>query len=507
MWDYHYMGPSLSPGMPVRLSTGSLPTLVASTTCISLPTYDRSRLSGGIVHLGMGAFHRAHLAVYLHDLAQKGVGTWSVTGSGVMPHDEQIAAVLGAQDGLYCVVERDGAQSTVSVIGSILNFDPAHRQSATLLARLIDPATRIVSMTITEGGYPVDHGAFVSSHDLERDAIADVPRSTFAIVAAALDARRLAGHPPFTVLSCDNLPGNGTVSRIATLGVAALRSPALASWLETNGAFPNSMVDRITPATTNADRQWLEDTIGIVDGWPVTCEPFRQWALEDHFVDGRPAFEEAGVLMTADVLPYEHMKLRLLNASHSALAYHAALAGHTLVHNAVLDLPIEQFIRQLMANEAAPNLASPAGIDLVEYQESLVRRFSNAAIADQVARLCLDGTSKFPTFIVPSIEAQLTKGASVRMLALAVAGWCRYLQGSADDGTALTLAHDPFLAEATDFAQRAVHDPAVFLHYRRGLGSVVGQSETFEGVFTEALNSLARIGSRATLEQWTAVGD
>ena len=466
------------------------------------PRYNRQALTGGIVHLGIGAFHRAHLAVYVHDLLQCSNGTWSVTGSGVTAHDGRMADALQRQDGLYTLIERDGGAAKATIVGSIGDLLPAAADASALLVRLAHPSTRIVSLTITEGGYPVEHGTFVETDALRSDAIVDVPTSTFGVIAAALDARRRAGLAPFTVLSCDNLPGNGAVSRTAVLGAAAMRSAELEQWVAAHGAFPNAMVDRITPVTSDADRRWVADNLGVSDAVPVVCEPFRQWALEDHFTLGRPAFEEVGVLMTADVVPYEHMKLRLLNASHSALAYLAALASIELVHDAVADVRIERFIRALMADEAAPNLAVPAGVDLVDYQETLVRRFSNPAIGDQVARLCLDGTAKFPIFLVPSIDAQLGRGAAVRMLALALAGWCRYLQGVADDGSAIVLARDPNLGEAVTFARRDALEPGSFLHFTRALGPALGSSERLRNEFVAAGESLARIGSLATLERW-----
>ena len=478
---------------------------------LQLPEYDRSALTGGIVQLGVGAFHRAHLAAYIDDLCQTDASTWSITGSGMMQHDESMSAALAEQDGLYLLVEREGSPETGAVngriVGSVNRFLPAHRDPQPLLNELIDPTTKIVSLTITEGGYPVEHGSFVDNADLAVDARSELPRTTFGMIVTALDHRRAAGLAPFTVLSCDNLPGNGHVASIAVTGTARYRSAELAEWLAAYGAFPNAMVDRITPATTENDRRWTRETFGFVDSAPVVCEPFRQWALEDVFSCGRPTFENAGVLMTTDVGPYEQMKLRLLNGSHSGLAYLGALAGIQFVHEAVLDTRIERFIRQLMKDEAAPNLAAPAGIDLAEYQDSLVHRFSNPAIGDTIARLCLDGTAKFPTFIVPSIEDQLANGGPVRMLALVVAGWCRYLRGIADDGTVLSLSNDPFLNEATDAAKRSVSDPRVFLRFERALGPNIGTSERLLVAFTQALESLESFGVLATLDMWCERAD
>ncbi len=497
---------------PISLSTAAVGIAAAVQKSqggpfdIRFPTYDRfdrgSAQQGRITHLGIGAFHRAHLAVYLDDLLERGNGSWSVTGSGVMPHDDRVGQLLRAQDGFYVVAEKEGDKATGRVIGSITNFVDGAADPDALLQNLADPLTKIVSITITEGGYPVQHGSFVESPELASDFRADVPRSTFGLLAAALDHRRKAGSAPFTVMSCDNLPGNGDVAKLAVLGAASFRSTELATWIERNGAFPNAMVDRITPATTDSDRQWVMQRFGIRDAWPIMCEPFRQWALQDTFVDGRPAFENVGVLITDDVIPYEHMKLRLLNASHSALAYHAALAGYTYVHEAMNDSKIREFIRTLMKVEAAPNLDSPRGIDLAEYQESLVHRFSNSAIADTIARLCLDGTAKFPTFLVPTAEAQIKNGGPISMVALTLAGWCRYLRGVADNGTAITHSHDPFLAEAVAVANASTADPRAFLAYERALGPNLAKSERLVREFTRAMESLDRAGSLATLDSW-----
>ncbi len=483
-----------------RLGSSLLPDIASR---VRVPSYDRSALTGGIVHLGVGGFHRAHLALYVDDLAESGRSTWSIAGSGVMPHDDRMATILQTQDSLYLLAEREGSSVDGRIIGSISEMIRAHMDSSALLQRLADASTRIVSLTITESGYPVQLGTFVGNDELAKDVVLPVPRTTFGILVAALDARRKAGLGPFTVMSCDNLPGNGTVARSAVLGAAALRSTGLADWIASHGAFPNAMVDRITPQTTDADRLWAQETFGFVDGWPVVCEPFRQWALEDHFVDGRPPFEQAGVLMADDVTVYEHMKLRLLNGSHSGLSYHAALAGIHYVHDAVLDSRIERFMRQFMRDEAAPNLAAPPGIDLVEYQNQLVQRFSNPAIADTIPRLCMDGTAKFPTFIVPSVEDQLAKNGPIEMLALIVAGWCRYLRGVADDGSALSLAHDPGLADAVTAAKRAVSEPRAFLQFESALGPNIGKSDRFTKVFSRALNDLEQHGSLKTLDMWT----
>jgi mannitol 2-dehydrogenase len=476
------------------------------------PRISDPALNNSIVHFGVGAFHRSHLAVYLDDLQLQGGGgagnqtaTWSIIGTGVMPHDRRVAELLGAQGGHYVLVEKSGDTAIGRIISSIRGFSLAVPNSAGTLDLLSSEATAIVSLTITEGGYPVSHGAFDAAHGaggLVADLSSVNPQTTFGIIVQALNRRRLAGLAPFTVLSCDNLPGNGNVVRTAVLGAAAALSDELVNWIERNGAFPNGMVDRITPATTDADRAYVASNLGIVDAWPVVCEPFRQWALEDTFVGARPRFEDVGVLMTTDVIPYEHMKLRLLNGSHSALAYYGALAGIAYVHDAVADPRIERFIRQLMADEAAPTLESPAGIDLRAYQNELVHRFSNPAIGDTIARLCLDGSAKFPTFILQTLEHQLAAGGPIEMLTLAIAGWCQYLRGSADDGTPLTLSADPYLDEAVAAAKSSGGNNASFLDFARVFGPHLGSSERLRTCFDDAMTSLAAKGSLATLDAW-----
>ncbi len=496
----------LNAGLAAELRTSSAnPSLRVAPLPISSPLTGTTAVAcGSIVHFGVGAFHRSHLAVYLDDLRSIPNATpWSITGTGVMTQDQTMADVLGAQDGLYVVVEKSGEAATARVISSITGFSRAVPDSADTVRRLADPSTSIVSLTITEGGYPVNHGVFDPNEKLLADLASANPQTTFGIIIRALETRRAAGVAPFTVMSCDNLPGNGNVVRTAVLGAAAATSDVLATWVERNGAFPNGMVDRITPATTDADRQFVADTFGIIDGWPVVCEPFRQWALEDKFVTDRPRFEDVGVLMTTDVVPYEHMKLRLLNGSHSALAYHAALAGIEYVDQAMADHRIERFVRALMANEAAPTLETPAGIDLVAYQNELVHRFSNPAIADTIARLCLDGTAKFPTFILQTLAHQLQTNGPIDMLTLAIAGWCRYLRGFNDAGKPIVLSNDPNLDEAREAAVRSATQPAAFLQYSRVFGNDLHRSERLVAKLTDALESLEQHGSLQTLERWT----
>lgn len=480
---------------PQRIDLSNATTLPGSDHPL-MPPYDRTALQPGIVHIGVGGFHRAHLAAYVDDLARLGEVDWSITGVGLLPSDQKISDALTAQQGLYSLITRSADGSDVSLIGSIVGFihaDGSSEADQNLMDVLTSPQTRIVSLTITEGSYPVtDSGTF------DPNAPSATPRGAFGVIVEALRQRRLKGIPPFTVLSCDNIVGNGNVAKLATLGTAA-SDPDLAHWIETEGAFPNSMVDRITPVTAQADREWLEAEAGIVDEWPVVTEPFRQWVLEDNFACGRPEFEKVGVLVTDDVEPYEIIKLRMLNAGHSTLAYLAALLDVEYVHTAMADPQLNDFFLGFANREVIPVLPPATGIDPLDYRDKLVERFSNPAIGDQISRLCLDGSSKFPKFLLPTIRLQLAEDGPVALSALALAGWCRYLQGVSDSGAAITASFDPLLAEMVSAASRAEKNPVEFLSVETVFGDSLVANERFTSCFAEQLRSLMANGVRSTL--------
>ncbi|NND74805.1 MAG: mannitol dehydrogenase family protein [Ilumatobacter sp.] len=486
---------SATPTTPLHdLADADLATLPDT---LEAPSYQRSALTPSIVHLGVGGFHRAHLAVYVDDLCQRGNTDWAIVGAGVMPGDVRMADALLTQRGLYALISR-GAETTTRIIGSIVDFVHVAGLDDTdgadeLIARIADPATKIVSLTITEGGYPVhdDSGLF----DADRAANS----AAFQILVRGLDRRRRSGGGPLTVVSCDNIVHNGRVTRTATIGVADTVGDDLTDWIREHVRFPNSMVDRITPATTDADREWLAAEHGLVDRWPVVAEPFRQWVLEDDFATAMPPFADVGVLVTDDVEPYEILKLRMLNASHSCLAYLAALAGFQLVDEVLRDDDFREFVGAFMRDEAAPVLPAVPGVDVAAYAAELLERFANPAIGDQIARLCLDGSSKFPKFLLPTVRAQLDAGGSIRFAALALAGWCRYLQGRDDGGHAIELAHDPLLADLTGFAAAADTDPAVFLSNKTVFGDDLGADARFAPAFVDAFTSLQASGVRSTV--------
>lgn len=461
----------------------------------SVPSYDRTRLRRSIVHIGVGGFHRSHLATYVDELAERGEVDWSIVGVGVLAGDADMAATLRAQDHLYTLITRGVSETSVRVVGSIVDYIHAVPDADALVAQIAAPDTQIVSLTVTEGGYPVDD----VTGDYRPDAQSAGPESAFGRIAAGLQRRRLDGVGPLTILSCDNILGNGHATRTATLGAAGELDASLPGWIDDHVAFPNSMVDRITPATSDVDRAWLAAEHGVIDRWPVVTEPFRQWVVEDRFAGDRPPLEHLDVIVTDDVEPYEMMKLRLLNAGHSCLAYLAALESIETVDGALADPSIRAYLRQFLAAEARPVVPAVPGVDLDEYVETLVERFSNPNIGDQVSRLCLDGTAKFPKFLLPTVSAQLEAGGRVELAALALAGWCEYLRLGSDPESPITLSPDPNLDRAVEAARASVDEPAAFL----ALGIVFGpqlRTGRFADAFVDALEAIRTEGVRSAID-------
>ena len=469
---------------------------------VAVPTYDRSQLQRSIVHIGVGGFHRSHLATYIHELCQSGHRDWSITGAGVLPGDRAVVDALKPQDYLYTLITRGPQSTDVEVIGSIVDFIYASPRANRLVASIADPATQIVSLTITEGGYPVDD---VTGDYLPSSQTAG-PASAFGILAAGLHQRYQEGRSGITVISCDNILSNGSVARTATLGEARSMGDGFADWVADSVAFPNSMVDRITPATTESDRAWLFAHKGISDNWPVVAESFRQWVIEDSFAAGRPPFEELDVLTTSDAKPYELMKLRLLNAGHSCLAYLAALSGIETIGAALTRSEFHDFTMNFLTREARPVLPSITGIDLDQYVASIITRFSNTRIEDQIGRLCLDGSVKFPKFLLPTLRAQLEAGGPIGLTTLALAGWCEYLAGPPE-----LLAADPMFDRAAGHARRARHNPTAFLKFSEVFGNDLPQSRRFSDAFAQALHSIRERGVEsaiaAALEEAGDLGD
>jgi mannitol 2-dehydrogenase len=487
--------------MKTKLSLDGLADLPGT---VGVPGYGRESLTAGIVHFGVGNFHRAHMAVYLDELFCMGDDhDWAVIGAGVRPADEKMRGTLKAQDWLSTVVARDAKGQSARVTGAMIDFyGPESREN--LLARLADPAVRIISLTITEGGYFIDTatGRFDVTH---REIVADgaspgAPKTVFGIILGALMARRAAGVAPFTVLSCDNIEGNGHATKNAVAGLAGLFDADLAGWVRENVAFPNAMVDRITPATTDRERQMVAETYGILDGWPVACETFRQWVIEDEFPAGRPALEKVGVTFVKDVAPYELMKIRILNGGHAALAYPAALMDILPVDQAMADPLISAYLRKLERTEIIPVVPALSGVDLDAYFEKVAERFANPTVGDTIERLCMDGYNRQPKFILASASDRLANGQSIDGLALATAFWARYCAGTSDSGAAIGTA-DADVARLRSLALKARAEPGVFLQ----LGDVFGPlavHRAYVAAFSSALSRIWETGTKATLAHY-----
>jgi len=479
---------------------------------VVVPPYDRSATTTGIVHLGVGGFHRAHQAMYVDNLMSDGSGgEWAFTGVGVLPKDDRIVEVLNAQDGLYTlVVKHPDGRLEPRVIGSIRRLLHAPTDPQAVLEVMSDPATRIVSLTITEGSYLIDQvtGDFDPhhpsiQHDLTDDA---VPSTAFGFIVEALRRRRASDVAPFTVMTCDNLPGNGDVARRTITAFARLKDADLADWIEANVSFPNSMVDRITPVTTQEDIARLADEFGIEDGWPVVTEPFTQWVLEDEFPSGRPALEDAGVQVVPDVMPYELMKLRLLNASHQALCYLGCLAGYNYAHEVAQDEEFARFLLGYMRHEGEPTLPPVPGVDLAAYEHELVERFANPEIRDTLARLCAESSDRIPKWLVPVIRADLDAGRPVDRSALVVAAWARYAEGIDERGEPIEIV-DHRKEQVMAAAAQQAHDRLAFIRDPSLFGDLA-QREAFTAPYIAALESLHGTGAAATLRDTiTRLGD
>jgi len=443
--------------MPVRLSPDTLDQVAALG--VPVPTYDRDDVVPGIVHFGVGGFHRAHQAMVVDRLLEQGEAReYGICGVGVLEQDRRMADVMREQGGLSTLVLQhpDGSREA-RVVGSIV--------------------------------------------DLAGDA---PPRTVFGLVTEALRRRRARGIEPFTVMSCDNVQGNGHVARAVFTAFARLQDPAFGDWVDEHVAFPNSMVDRITPGTTDADRAAVRDELGIDDAWPVVAEPFFQWVLEDHHPAGRPPFEHADVQVVDDVEPYELMKLRLLNASHQALCYFGYLSGYRYAHEATQDPAIATFLRRYMAEEGAPTLRPVPGIDLDAYEATLVDRFRNPAVRDTLARLCAESSDRIPKWLLPVVRENLAAGRPVTLSAAVVASWARYAEGTDESGEPITvvdrMAEDLQRTAATQREHRTA-----FIENRAVFGDLV-DDDRFVRAYRDALDGLLAEGAHATVRRLAGAG-
>jgi mannitol 2-dehydrogenase len=468
---------------------------------VQVPRYDPAGVTPGIVHLGLGGFHRAHMARYTHDLIERdpAASTWGIIGAGLLPADRRMHDALAPQDGLYTLVERGADSETVTVIGSIPRVIFAGEEAAALLDAIDQPAIRIVSLTVTENGYCLNRATkrLDINHPLiQQDlAVPANPRSAIGIIVEAYRRRMVAGQPAFTAMTCDNIQHNGHVLQDAVLTLAALRDPALAAWIKAEARFPNTMVDRITPVTTAEDTAALAERYGVADRWPVFSETFTQWVIEDNFVQGRPAWEAVGAQFVADVAPYEFMKLRLLNASHLAVAGLGRLADYVTIDEAMRNPTMGRYMAALMDRETQPTLAPVPGIDLDDYKRTLVERFANPTIKDTVERVNTDAPLNV---LVDPIRDRLVMGGSIDLLALALAAWLRRMRGEDEHGRPIDIRH-PLAAMLRAKAIEGGSDPAPMLGISELFGEL-GANAPFVAAVRRWLTSLYDIGSLRTLE-------
>ncbi|PYH91591.1 mannitol-1-phosphate/altronate dehydrogenase [Aspergillus ellipticus CBS 707.79] len=498
---------------PLKLNNQNLSQIAAAAQAeIKVPTYKRGgAVKEGIVHIGVGGFHRAHLAVYVDQLMQKhGVNDYAICGVGLQPFDATMRDALGSQDHLYTVIERSAQGTVAHVVGSINSylFAPDNREA--VIAKLAHPDTHIVSLTITESGYYYNE----NSHELQAEhpdiqydldpANWNAPRTTFGFLYAAMARRYEQGLKPFTVMSCDNMQKNGAITRHMLDSFARLRNPEIAKWISEKGHFPNAMVDRITPQTSAADKATLAQTFAIEDSWPVVTEPFMQWVIEDHFSDGRPPFEKAGVQMVKNVYAveeFEKHKLRLLNGSHSAIGYPGQLAGFNYVHEVMQHPVYHKFVWQMMQEEVKPLLPHIPGVDIDEYSRTLIERFSNPTIMDQLPRICLNASGKIPQFIMPSIAEAIQTGGPLRRLCFVAAAWFRYLNGVDDQGNTFAI-EDPMRDELQAKARAGGTNPAEILSIKNLFGDDLRGDKRFLDTITIAMEEIARDGVLKTLPKY-----
>ncbi|MBW8190598.1 mannitol dehydrogenase family protein [Neiella marina] len=486
----------------IELKQASLAKLPAA---IEVPNYDRSKLSAGIVHIGVGGFHRAHQAMYIDQLLQQpGNEQWAICGVGLLEANRELAQILKQQDYLYTLIVRH-PNGTVEnrVIGAMIDFLFAPDSQQAVIDKLASETTKVVSLTITEGGYHFNPatGEFDGSHpDIQHDALNPAqPKTTFGYLAAGLKARRDAGLKPFTVQSCDNIQHNGAVTRKMLLAFIELFDTDLARWVAEHVSFPNGMVDRITPVTTDNDINYLAHEFAIDDRWPITCEAFSQWVIEDDFCNGRPDWDRAGGQFVTDVTPYEKMKIRLLNAGHSVLGLLGAIHGFATIDEAVCDLLFARYLRTFMDDEVTPLLDALPGIDLTAYKDTLIERFSNPNIKDSLARICLQSSAKLPKFLIATVQENLSRVADsqldykaecqIELATLVLASWCLYSDKRVDQhGNALEISDD-MAQELHHHAANTQADPLAFLAIEDLFGDLK-HNATFSHVYRQCIARL-----------------
>jgi fructuronate reductase len=491
--------------MMARLSTAALAGLPHR---VARPRYDRAAVTPGIAHLGLGAFHRAHQAVVTEAVLEAGAHGWGIVAASLRSAETRDA--LAPQDGLYTVATLEDDRQELRVVGALCGLHVAPENPAALLHRMTDPRTRIVTLTVTEKGYCHDpaSGALDEAHpDIRHDLAAPhTPRSAPGFLVEALRLRRAAGIAPFTVLCCDNLPANGATVRGVVARLGALRDVGLGAWIAGEVAFPGTMVDRIVPATTPDDRARIAAALGCEDAWPVTGEAFSQWVIEDHFPSGRPDWAIGGATFTADVAPFELMKLRMLNGAHSALAYLGYLAGHETVADASNDPVFATYLQGLWA-EIAPTVAAPPGVDLQQYAGRLLARFRNRALRHRTWQIAMDGSQKLPQRLLWTVRARLAAGQPIPHLALAIAGWLRYAGGTGEDGAPIDV-RDPLAQPIRKALDAAGEDPsrrvAAALGFETIFGTDLPHEPALRAALGECLALLRGLGAREAARKVSA---
>ena len=484
-----------------RLTMDSLSSLSDAVQCFR---YDRSGVKTGIVHLGVGAFHRAHQGIFIEDCLERGETAWGITAASLRNPD--MANALNPQDGLYTLAVRSSAGDALRVVGAIQNVLVASENPARLIARMAHPQTRLVSLTVTEKGYCHDpaSGALNEDHpDIRHDlATPHQPRSAIGYLVAALAERRKAGLKPFTIVSCDNLPSNGRIVKKLVQRYATLVEADLGRWVEDEVLCPSSMVDRIVPATTDEDKARIAGRLGLADHWPVMTEPFSQWVLEDTFSAGRPDLAAAGVQLVQDVTPFERMKLRLLNGAHSTIAYLGYLGGHETVADAMAVPAFARFIRAMLDDEISPTLRLPAGTDIEAYKEALMQRFANTALRHRTWQIAMDGSQKLPQRLLDTMRERLVIGAPIGRMVLAVAGWMRYVTGRDEQGKSIDIRDamaERFREIATAAGPDAKRLAPTLLAIHEIFGHDLPNNPGFTGPVTIALERLFKHGAMAEI--------
>lgn len=487
----------------IKLSNATLGNL---PDAVSIPSYDRSSLSPGIVHIGLGNFHRAHQAWYLHRLMQQGLAQdWAIIGAGVRPNDEDQRLKLVAQDFMTTLIELSPEGPNAEVIGAMIDYIPVQHDNAPLIAQMAQPEIRVVALTVTEGGYYIDPVSkeFDSMHP---DIIFDVahpttPKTAFGAIVEALRLRSDRGIGPFTGLSCDNLQGNGTILRQTVVSLARLSDPDLADWIDTNCSFPNSMVDCIVPATGTKELE-LVQSIGIDDAVPVTHEKFRQWVIEDDFCAGRPVWDKVGATLTDDVHDYEAMKIRILNGGHQVISGIGELLSLATIADCMATERVAALFVKLAREEIAPLVKAVPNMTPNAYVDVIARRFANPHIVDTTRRVAFDGASRHPGFVIPSIRDGISAGTPIDGLALISAAWARMCEGTREDGTQIE-PNDPFWDDLQRTAKSARSNPIAWLSQSQYYGDLAEQPR-FADTFCNWLRMIWEDGIEVAIDVYLA---